>query len=134
MTREMTSAATQEPATREGGGETTKNRPVYRPVTDIYETESGVIVIAEMPGVAPDNVDITLERRVLTIRGQGVGERPMGYRPAYAEYGEGDYERVFTVSEDIDQDQIKATHKDGVLTLQLPKAGPAKAKKIKVNL
>lgn len=118
---------------RLGNGEATRSRPTVRPLADIYETEDSVTVLAEMPGVAPDSVDVTLERRVLTIRGRRPEAAHEGYRQIYAEYGEADYERVFTVSEDVDRDGIKATHKDGLLILELPKAAPAKTRRIEVG-
>ena len=86
-----------------------------------------------MPGVGPDDVDVTLERRVLTIRGRTPTIEHKDYQRIYAEYEEGDYERVFTISEDIDRENIKAAQKDGLLVLELPKAEQAKAKKIAVK-
>jgi len=83
--------------------------------------------------VAPNGVDITLERRVLTIRGRNAAGDPAGYRRVYDEYADGDYERVFTLSENIDRDRIEATLKDGVLHLVLPKAETAKARKIELK-
>ena len=70
---------------------------------------------------------------MLSIRGRVRQQPHEGYRRVYAEYGEGDFERVFTLSEDIDRDHIEASHKDGVLTLQLPKAATAKTRKIDVK-
>lgn len=113
--------------------EATRDRPLYRPLTDIVETEESVIVTAEMPGVGPDDVDITLENRVLTIRGRTPTNEHAGYRRVYTEYGDGDYERSFTLSEDIDRNRIKAEQKNGVLVLELPKAKEAQPKKIKVK-
>lgn len=115
------------------GGAIASTRPLFQPRTDIYETEDSIVVLADMPGVGPDSVDITFERRVLTIRGRVPTFEHDRYRQVYAEYGEGDYERVFTVSEDIDRDRIKATQKDGVLILVLPKAEQAKTRKITVQ-
>ena len=132
MAQEMTSTAKQE-LDRRTDHESTRSAVVFRPNTDIYETEDHVVLMADMPSVAPGDVDITLERRVLSIRGRVGSRHHGGYRQVYAEYGEGDFERVFTVSEDIDRDQIKATHKDGVLILELPKAATAKTKKIDVK-
>ena len=86
-----------------------------------------------MPGVAPDGVDITLERRVLTIRGRSAVNDRAGYQRVYNEYADGDYERVFTLSENIDRDRIEATLKDGVLQLVLPKAEAAKARRIELK-
>jgi HSP20 family protein len=109
------------------------SRPVFLPPADIYETNNSIVVLAEMPGVAPDGVDISLERRVLTIRGRSAGNEHRGYQRVYSEYADGDYERVFTLSENIDRDRIEATLKDGVLQLVLPKAEAAKAKKIELK-
>ena len=109
------------------------NRPVFVPPSDIYETKDSIVVLAEMPGVAPDGVDITLERRVLTIRGRGAASEHAGYQRVYNEFANGDYERVFTLSENIDRDRIEATLKDGVLHLVLPKAETAKARKIELK-
>src|SRR5919199_1335264 len=111
---------------RREGGEPTRPRPVFLAPTDIYETKDSLVVLAEMPGVAPDAVDITLERRVLTIRGRTSNQDHPGYQQVYTEYADGDYERVFTLSEDIDRERIEATLKDGVLHLILPKAEAAK--------
>jgi len=109
------------------------NRPVFVPPSDIYETKDSIVVLAEMPGVAPDGVDLTLERRVLTIRGRSGASDHAGYQLVYNEFANGDYERVFTLSENIDRDRIEATLKDGVLHLVLPKAETAKAKKIELK-
>lgn len=115
------------------GVENTRGNRVYRPATDICETDKGVIIAVDMPGVAPGDVDIQLEKRVLTIRGACRPTAPEGYRPVYAEYGEGDYERVFSLSEEIDESGIKAMVQNGVLMLELPKAEPAKPKRITVT-
>lgn len=131
MAQNMTVARKQE--AERSNGEATRANTVYRPTTDIYETGDRVMIVADMPGVAQKNVDVTLDRGVLTIRGTVAVEPHEGYSRVYAEYGEGDYERVFTLSEEIDREKIKATHKDGVLTLELPKAEAAKTKKIRVN-
>jgi len=106
---------------------------VFLPAADIYETRDNIVVLAEMPGVAPDGVDITLERRVLTIRGRSATGEHTGYQRVYNEYADGDYERVFTLSENIDRDRIEATLKDGILNLVLPKAESARARKIELK-
>ena len=120
------------PATTEGA-QSMPPRPVFLPPADIYETNVAIVVMAEMPGVGPDGVDITLERRVLTIRGHSAANEHTGYQRVYNEYADGDYERVFTLSEAIDRDKIEATLRDGVLHLVLPKAEPARARKIELK-
>ena len=115
------------------GAERTRARPVLIPATDIYENKDALVVLAEMPGVPSDGIDITLENRVLTIRGHTGEQEHPGYRKLYAEYGEADYERTFTMSEDIDRSGIEASLEHGVLRLVLPKAESAKPKKIQVK-
>jgi HSP20 family protein len=122
----------QTPAATEGG-QRMPPRPVFLPPADIYETRDSIVVMADMPGVSPDGVDITLERRVLTIRGRSVANEHSGYQRVYNEYADGDYERVFTLSENIDRDRIEATLKDGVLHLVLPKAEAARPRKIELK-
>lgn len=115
------------------GAERTRARKAYVPRADIFETGNEVIVIADMPGVDEKSVDITLEKNVLSINGYVEGTQPENYSLAYAEYEVGDYFRRFTLSDEVDQDNIQATVRNGVLRLHLPKAGPAQARKIAVK-
>lgn len=130
MTNDLT--RTDNAVARSEQPETTAGRRLYRPVTDIYEKDGGVFVVTELPGVEADSVDVTLEKRVLTIRASAPDKPREGYRPVHVEYGEGDYERVFTISEEIDQDAMKASFRNGVLTLELPRSAAAQPKKIDV--
>ena len=132
MAQEVSRTEQQVPQTTETAARA-PSRPVFLPPADIYETRDSIVVLAEMPGVAPDGVDITLERRVLTIRGRSAANEHAGYQRVYNEYADGDYERSFTLSENIDRDRIEATLKDGVLHLVLPKAETAKARKIELK-
>jgi HSP20 family molecular chaperone IbpA len=113
--------------------ESTRGVAVYRPPVDIRDTGQGVVISLDMPGVPRDQVEIDLERRVLTIRGRARITSPEGYRRLYTEYGEGDYERGFTLSEEIDEGAIRAEMSNGVLTLTLPRAEAAKPKRIEVK-
>ena len=115
------------------GTERTRARRTYAPRTDIFETNDALVLVADMPGVMQDDLDITLERRELTIRGRTADYAPEGYSPVYGEYESGDYERTFVVSDEIDADKIEARLKDGVLHLTLPKAAAAQAKRIQVR-
>ena len=132
MAQEVRTVQEQTPSTRESA-QRMSPRPVFVPSADIYETKDSIVVLAEMPGVSPEGVDISLERRVLTIRGRSTTNEHAGYQRVYNEYSDGDYERVFTLSENIDRDRIEATLKDGVLQLALPKAEAAKARKIELK-
>lgn len=130
MTNEVSQAAEKTPAE---APETTSGGRIYRPLTDIMETADGVTLMLEMPGVAASDVDVTLEKRVLTIRGKVHPTAPETLQLAYAEYGEGDFERSFTLSDDFDPDKIDASVVNGVLTLKLPRAAEAQPKKIAVK-
>jgi HSP20 family molecular chaperone IbpA len=114
-------------------GERTRPRPVYAPRTDIYETDTGLVLLVDMPGVRADRADVTLEKNVLTIRGRVDEAPPGGFAPVYREYEPGDFERVFTLSEDVDAERIEAQTKEGVFRLFLPKAGPAQTRRIQVK-
>jgi HSP20 family molecular chaperone IbpA len=115
------------------GAERTRARRAYIPRVDIYETEDALFMLADMPGVDENSVDITLEKNVLSINGYVEPAQSDNYSLAYAEYGVGDYQRSFTLSDEIDRDKIEAIVQNGVLRLQLPKAGPAKTRKITVK-
>jgi HSP20 family protein len=132
MPQELRTVEQRTPAAREES-QRQPPRPVFLPPADIYETKDNIVVLTEMPGVPPGGVDITLERRVLTIRGRSAASDHPGYQRVYNEYADGDYERVFTLSENIDRDRIEATLKDGVLHLVLPKAEAARARKIELK-
>ena len=113
--------------------ERTRSRPVLTPVVDIYETNEQIVLTADMPGVDENNLDITLEQDVLTIEGHVKDDAQPGYNLAMSEYGLGDYHRAFTLATDVMREKISAEVKNGVLRLVLPKAEPAKAKKITVK-
>lgn len=112
--------------------ERTRDLPAFVPNADIYETEDRIVLLVDMPGVDENSIDINLERNVLTISGCVEPVVPEGYTLSYAEYRIGDYQRSFVLSNQINQEQIDATIRDGVLRLYLPKIGP-ETKKIGVK-
>ncbi len=105
----------------------------YSPQVDIVEGKEEIIVMADMPGVDEKSVDISLEKNILSIYGRVDDEGVTHHSPLYSEYGIGDYERVFTLSDEIDRERIEATVKNGVLRIMLPKAEKAKTRKIAVK-
>jgi HSP20 family protein len=115
------------------GVEPTRARKVYTPAVDIIERGDDIVVIADMPGVDEKSVDITLEKNVLSIYGRVEAVIPEQHRLLASEYGVGDYQRVFTVSDTVDRSRIQATVKTGVLRLVLPKAEEVKTRKIEVT-
>lgn len=116
-----------------GGTERTRDRLAFVPRADIYEVDEVITIVADMPGVDENTVDIALENNVLTINGY-VGPVEMeGHSLAYTEYRVGDYQRAFSLSDQIDQDEIEAVVKDGVLRLRLPKITEARRRKIAIK-
>ena len=113
--------------------EPVRNRRVFAPLADIYETNERIFVLADMPGVDEQTIDITLEKNVLTIEGYTSSQTEAGLRLVHCESPEGNYRRVFLLSEEVDRDGIEATVKDGVLKLVLPKSAKAMARKITVK-
>ena len=113
--------------------ENIRNRPVYVPRVDIIETMESITLLADMPGVDEQSVDIIIEKDVLTISGTVEPESHGGFRLVHADYGTGDFRRSFTVTDEIDHNRIEAVVKNGVLKLVLPKAERAKPKKISVK-
>jgi HSP20 family molecular chaperone IbpA len=114
--------------------ERTEVRPTFVPLCDIYETEDGLVILADMPGVDEKNVDVSLEKGVLTIRGKSQDHPMPGYQLSYAEHRWGDYERMFRISDDFDAGKIGAVLRNGVLRIILPKAARAKPQKITVRM
>ncbi len=115
---------------REDGRERTV--PEVLPAVDIYDDDDETIVVADMPGVPGDAVDINFDRGELTIRGH-VASEDLGGEIALQEYQVGDFVRTFTVAESIDPAGITAEMKNGVLTLRLPKPTERKPRKIPVK-
>jgi HSP20 family protein len=117
----------------ETGAERTRDRSAFVPRADIYETEEAITVVTDMPGVDETSLDITLENNVLSLDGYVEPLEPEGYSLAYAEYRVGDYQRAFTLSDQIDRNGIEAVIKDGVLRLYLPKISEARKRSIAIK-
>ncbi len=115
------------------GAEQTRPGKVFVPRTDIYESQDHLLLLADMPGVGQDSVDITLERNILTIHGRVDPPEFEGYSLTYSEYGIGDYHREFALSNEIDREGIQASVRNGVLRLVLPKSRSAMPRKITVE-
>ena len=113
--------------------ETTRPGAYFQPAVDIFETKDELVLVADMPGVPPDGVDVDLEGDELSIEGRVRSGEYDGLKPLYVEYGVGGYYRRFTLGEMIDREGIKAQMKNGVLVLRLPKAERARARRIAVD-
>jgi HSP20 family protein len=104
----------------------------YTPRVDIMETEEESLLLADLPGVKPEDVDVRFDNGELIIDGR-CAPRHEGANYLLSEYGVGDFYRAFSICEHVDWLKISAELKDGVLTVHLPKAETAKPKKIAVK-
>jgi HSP20 family protein len=105
----------------------------FLPNTDIYETETALTVVLEMPGVEKTNVEVAVEGGVLKVYGRIDFSKYEGLQPIYTEYNIGHYARSFRLSSKINQTKIEAQMNDGVLSLVLPKVEEAKPRAISVT-
>jgi HSP20 family protein len=102
------------------------------PAVDIYEDESGLVIVADLPGVKREDVSAAVEAGVLTLAGQV--QRPATDETVlYSEYEPVSFRRTFALGESLDPAGIDATLKNGVLTVRLPKAESAKTRRITVT-
>jgi len=108
--------------------------PVEALPVDVYETEDRVVVKATVPGVNPEEIEVTVTGDLLTIKGEFKGEEKVE-KASYLrqERHFGSFCRQVGLPAGIDTDKSKATFENGVLTLEMPKAEPAKAKTVKVT-
>lgn len=113
--------------------EGTRPGPQYAPSVDIFETEDAITVLADMPGVRSENLEIDLREGVLTLVGKSDEEPPEGETEVLREYAPGSFYRQFRLAEIVDQERIDAKLVDGVLTLVLPKIQAAVPRQITVK-
>jgi HSP20 family protein len=109
-------------------------RGVYPPV-NLFEDADGFVLTAELPGVAPEDVDVSIEGSTVTLSGERKIEYAVGDGTAIhrRERQSGTFRRAFELPTNIDLDAAKATHKNGVLTLRLPKSAAAKPRQIAIE-
>jgi HSP20 family molecular chaperone IbpA len=112
-------------------GTRTRERYVAPPV-DIYEMPDGLVVMADVPGVRHEHLDVRVDNHILSIRAQTGHAHPDGL--TYREHELVNYFRQVELNDKVDEDKISADLKHGVLTLTLPKAEAAKARQIAVTV
>ena len=104
------------------------------PLVDIFETEDGITVQAEMPGVSKDRLNVQADRNGLLLEGDIVIDMPQGIEAVHADVRATKYRRSFTLSGELDTDRIEATLKDGMLTVHIPKRAEFTPRKIEVRV
>jgi HSP20 family protein len=123
---------TQELTKREPSAVTRRQEAeTFVPAADIWETEQEVVLRLDMPGVAKDCVEVKVERDTLHVHGK-VAPQPAG-TALYSEQRIGDFQRQFTLSEDLDRESINAEMDAGVLTIRIAKAEQVKPRTIQIQ-
>ena len=107
----------------------------WQPAVDIYETEEGMVLKAELPGISKENVSVEIKDNVLTIKGERSADKNIREENYYRqERCFGTFYRSFTLRDPIDPNKINAKFKDGVLELKIPEPEEEKPKQIKVDI
>ena len=107
----------------------------WAPAVDIYETESELVVTADLPGVNETDFDVRVENNMLTIRGERKLEKTVNEdNMLRVERAYGSFSRSFSLPNTVNTEAIKADYRDGVLTVKMPKREESKPKQVKVNV
>ena len=120
----------QEPRPVQAPGDTER---VIRPAVDIFEDQSGITLRADMPGVSRDSLDIRIDRDTLSVEAQASISTPEKMEALHAEVQSTRYQRSFSLSGELDTDNVEANLKDGVLTLRIHKRAEHQPRKIEVQ-
>jgi HSP20 family molecular chaperone IbpA len=125
--------AREESAMNENAAKTEKGLPRVKPATDIIETDDGFLLLLDMPGVDKEHLVIDLNEDEIKISGKAEYDAPEKRKIGHVEFGSGEYFRSFTLSHIVDKERIKATLKNGVVEVSLPKAAKAQPRKIEIQ-
>lgn len=112
--------------------ERVSQRAVVAPPVDVYENNEELLVVADMPGVSKESINLRFDKNELHFEGT-IGTVNSELKPVFREFSEADYHRAFQVMPGIDVDNIKADISNGVLSIRLPKSKALKPRQIKVK-
>ncbi len=133
MTDTRVTKQEQTGGTSDGTMVTPEQERLYAPAVDIIENADRIRLVADMPGVDPSTVDVTVERGVLAVEGRASIEAPEGYECVGREFCAGRFRREFTLSDAVDTNRITARVRHGVLDVTLPKHEKVKPRKVKIE-
>lgn len=108
-------------------------RALFTPPIDIYETEDGLVLVADLPGVSVKSLDLQVQNNKLTLLGRVPSLVPANAKLLHKEYDEGDFLRSFILSENVDHEHVTARLNNGVLEVVLPHAVKSVPRRIQVN-
>ncbi len=112
----------------------TREKRQFVPLTDIYENDDAINIVASMPGIDENSVEVTVDNDIISIYGKVADQKPSGMKLIYSEYIVGDYQRSFEFGDSIDKENISASVTNGELHVVLPKSMQAKTRVIPVNV
>ncbi|WP_172145446.1 Hsp20/alpha crystallin family protein [Pseudomonas tumuqii] len=104
------------------------------PRVDVFENKDGILLLADMPGVPKDKLELRVENDTLLIEGEIAPDTPENMEAVYAEVRLSRYRRAFSLSSELDTSRIDAQLRDGVLNLRIPKHAHAQPRKIEVKV
>lgn len=104
------------------------------PPVDVFEDAAGITLLADLPGVPKDKLNLQLESESLTIEGEVAMQIPEGMQSSHAEIRMPRYRRIFTLSKELDSEKASAEFRNGVLKLRIPKAEHAQPRRIEVRV
>lgn len=131
MTTQQDMAARQAAAAQTKGRE---DEAVICPPVDIFEDAHGIMVVAEMPGVAKERLNVQADRNSLLIEGEAAINMPEGMEAVHADIQSTRYARSFVLSAELDAEAVDAKLKDGVLTIRIPKRSEYRPRKVEVRV
>ena len=117
--------------TRQGADQ--EQQRAVLPAVDVFEDAGGITLLADMPGVRRDQLELKIEGDALLIEGNAQPLTPEGLEALYAEVRVPRYRRSFTLNRELDAARIEANFKEGVLSLRIPKQAHAQPRRIDVS-
>jgi HSP20 family protein len=108
-------------------------RVLFTPPIDIYESDEGLVLIADLPGVSVKSLELQVQNNKLTLLGRVSSDTPANARLLHKEYEVGDFLRSFILSENVDHERVTARLNNGVLEVVLPHAAKSAPRRIQVN-
>ena len=123
-----------ETGAQQSGADQVRDKPFVVPPVDVFENESGITLLADLPGVSRDRLGVRVDGESLLIEATAATVGPQDMQLVYGEAQYPSYRRQFTLSRELDASRIEASLKDGVLKLTIPKLEEAKPRRIEVQV
>lgn len=106
----------------------------WKPLVDIYDNDENIVITAELPGINKEDIKVDVKDRVLTLKGERLSQNEVkedSYHRRERVYGK--FERAFTLSVEVDPEEIQADYKDGILKINIPKPKEQKPKQVTIH-